>query len=586
LFWISGLLLLGISVGSFALQDIPIAIIPDEDQFWQTARAIAVGQMDPVIFDSGVFTFPIASSIYQGWVLRLFGATLWAWRFSSVIAGVLVIIPLYLLAKDWFGHTVAVVTSVLMIANPYFISFSRLGYNNSQSLLPVTLCIYFFALAARNGGYFYLWLSGLVAGFGFYTYSATWLGPVVIGLGTLSLWLWKAFNWKHTLIILGIVLFGWGIAFVPRVAYVASGNERESLVYRIFVASFANAFYGRTYYGEADLANTMPLIQIGEQHTLFYDPVIYGELIFRGVVRSFLALFNPHIISNHFLVSGLIGVVTPVFFLIGLGVSLRSSRQLRFALPVMWFLGGVILLSVISAYPPAQTHLVSIIPVIALLSAIGLVAVIESITELLFKRHALLQMPFRNILIAVASLTILYLGLQRYFTIMPATYRPTFENIPLWIARRTETPVSIVYLGQPRKASRIGQLLNTSGVSHQYTPVVINEFSPETRLTKAPIILFIESGQARQFALLQKPPAGYHQPVAYHDEDGNVIGYAITNTDIDLKPQIGMEAGIRSLTRKPVGSVLAVLLVIVFVFGFLAWRDAPRAPAAESSLIS
>jgi hypothetical protein len=113
-----------------------------------------------------------------------------------------------------------------MIANPYFLSFARLGYNNSQSLLPLTLCIYFFALAARNGSYFYLWLSGLVAGFGFYTYSATWLGPVVIGLATLYLWLLKAFNWKHTLIILGIVLFGWSVAFLPRVAYVASGHER------------------------------------------------------------------------------------------------------------------------------------------------------------------------------------------------------------------------------------------------------------------------------------------------------------------------------------------------------------------------
>jgi hypothetical protein len=93
-FWIAGLLLLGFSVGSFALEDIPITIIPDEDQFWQTARAVALGQMNPVIFDSGVFTFPIASSIYQGWVFRIFGATLWAWRFSSVIAGVLVIIHL------------------------------------------------------------------------------------------------------------------------------------------------------------------------------------------------------------------------------------------------------------------------------------------------------------------------------------------------------------------------------------------------------------------------------------------------------------------------------------------------------------
>jgi hypothetical protein len=65
LFCMTGLLLLGFGVLSFALQDIPIAIIPDEDQFWQTARDIALRQTAPVIFDSGVFTFPIASSIYH-----------------------------------------------------------------------------------------------------------------------------------------------------------------------------------------------------------------------------------------------------------------------------------------------------------------------------------------------------------------------------------------------------------------------------------------------------------------------------------------------------------------------------------------
>jgi hypothetical protein len=122
----------------------------------------------------------------------------------------------------------------------------------------------------------------------------------------------------------------------------------------------------------------MPLIRIGEEHTLFYDPVIYGELLFRGVVRSFLALLNPHIISNHYLVAGLAGVIAPLFFLIGLAVSLRYRKQLRFSLPLIWFFGGMIILSVLSAFPPSQAHLVAIIPVLALLSAVGLVVVIES----------------------------------------------------------------------------------------------------------------------------------------------------------------------------------------------------------------
>jgi hypothetical protein len=127
--------------------------------------------------------------------------------------------------------------------------------------------------------------------------------------------------------------------------------------------------------------------------------------------------------------------------------------------------------------------------------------------------------------------------------------------------------------------------LNTAGVSHQYTPVGINRFSPETRLTKAPIIAFIESGQAPEFALLQKPPVGYHQPVAYHDADGNVIGYAITNTDIDLNPKIGMREGIGSLIQKPVGYVLSFLIILLVFFGFLAFRAARGATAQTRNLL-
>jgi hypothetical protein len=204
--------------------------------------------------------------------------------------------------------------------------------------------------------------------------------------------------------------------------------------------------------------------------------------------------------------------------------------------------------------------------------------------ELLFRRYTLVQLPVRNILVAVISLVILYLGLHRYFIIMPTMYRPTFENITLWIARRMETPVRIIYLGQPRKAFRIGQLLNTSGISHQYESVVINNFSPETRLTEEPILTFIESGQAPEFALLQDPPAGYHRPVTYHDADGQIIGYAITNTDINLKPSIGIGEGIRSLIEKPVGYVLAVLIVMLVFFGVLALHKTPGPPADKRNL--
>lgn len=569
---ITGLLLLGFIVGSFALQDIPIAILLDEDQFWHTAAAIARNQIDPVIFDTGVFTFPIASSIVQSWLLRTFGINLWAWRFSSVIMGVFVVLPLYLLAKEWFSRGLAIVTCILMIGNPYYISFCRLGYNNSQALLPVVFCIYFFVLSVRKSSYFYLWLAGLAAGIGFYTYSASWLGLFILLAGSLYLRFLKIFNWKSLLTAMSIILFGWAIVFVPRIVYLTSGGQHESLVYRLFEASFANVFYGQAYYGQADLVHTMPLIQIGEHHRLFYDPVIYAELIYRGTVRTFLAFFDPYLVQNHFLVAGLAGAITPVFLLMGLVVCLRYRKELHFALILIWFLGGTISLSVLSAFPPAQTHLVSIIPALALISAIGLFSVMESLTRLLFSRQAIAREVIRNGGIAAACLVIVVFGLRAYFITMPATYPPSFEIIAFWISGKIEIPVHLIYVGQPEKAYRLEKFMNTAGMPHEYRGILPEEFSPPTGLPDTPTVIFIESQKGQGTPWLRTQLAGYHQPVPYNDKDGKLIGYAMANIDVDLEPRIGFDVGLRSLVEKPVRFVLILLVFALILFGYLTFR--------------
>jgi len=512
-FWVTGLLILGFSIASFALQDIPIAMVPDEGNFWETARAIALHDNQQAFFDSGVYTFPIASSIFQGWVLRVFGLNFWAWRFSSVIAGVITVIPLYLLAKEWFDRYAAVVAGIMMLANPYFIAFARLGYNNSQSLFPVTLCFYFLALGARKGSVLYFWLAGLTAGLGFYTYFASWIGLVTLCFTILYLIVIKELKWKRAFSILSLMLLGWAVAFAPRIAYTASGEQRAGLVYKIYETSFVNTFYARVYYGEADLTQIRPLIHVGGRDPIFYDPLIYNELLFRGTVRTLLALFDPYIAYEHFLNTGLAGVITPVFFLIGLALSLRYRKQLRFGLPLIWFLGGIFFLSIIGAFPPRHTHLVSVIPALALISGAGLMAVTDSLTELTFARRDSLRSMARTALTLFTSLAIIYFGFQRYYTKMPITYLPLFEDVVSWIARRTIIPVNLIYLSETEQPHRVEYFVKTAVVSHQYRSSLIEEFSPETDLTNVPTIIFIEGSQAVDTSRVQNPPAGFYEPV-------------------------------------------------------------------------
>jgi 4-amino-4-deoxy-L-arabinose transferase-like glycosyltransferase len=245
-------LAIGIGIGAYALQDIPAVMVPDEGSFWENARAIALRQFQPAFFDSGVYTFPIASTIYQGWMMRLFGVNLWGWRFASVLAGVSALIPLYLLGKEWFGRRVAIASAILMLANPYFLSFARLGYNNSQALLPVTLAVYLWALGSRKGSYFYLWLAGLVAGLGFYTYSAAWIGVVTLCLGVVYLRVLRQISWKQTFAVF-VDPARMGSGFGRVLLTPLPVMRRAGLTYKVLKPVFSAPSMPRAYFRDADL---------------------------------------------------------------------------------------------------------------------------------------------------------------------------------------------------------------------------------------------------------------------------------------------------------------------------------------------
>jgi 4-amino-4-deoxy-L-arabinose transferase-like glycosyltransferase len=579
--WLLAILVVGLAIGTYVLNDIPAILIPDEGAFWENARAIALKQFRPVFFDSGVYTFPVASSIYQGWIMRLFGVNLWGWRFSSVLAGVAALVPLYLLGKEWFGRRVAVASAALMLANPYFLSFARLGYNNSQSLLPVTLAVYFWAIGSRKGSYFYLWLAGLTAGLGFYTYSAVWIGLVTLVLGIVYLRLLKQISWKQSFIVLALILLAWGLAFAPRLAYTASGEMKEGLVYKVLETSFFSVFYARTYYADQDLAQTMPLIESDRYPAIFYEPLIYSELLTRGWVRTLLAMFDPHLVGEHFLVSPLAGVITPVFLAIGFFLFLRRWKQSRFGLPLIWFVTGLIFLSIIAAFPPRHTHMVSLIPVIALISGAGLCAVVEALTEYLPARFIPFRAGLLSVLIAVASLVILYSGVKRYFVTMPETYPPSFEDYVSWVAWQTEQPIEIVYIGRSDVPHRVAYLINTRMVPHTYLTVDLNAFSPREHLNSdLPTVLFWETSTKEGLPHLERVPASFSAPVVFRNKDGYVLGYATTNSaDISLELRSGFSSGWSSLINTPVWNILLVLLIAIFlvvIFGFASRFSWPR----------
>ncbi len=536
------LLIVGIGIGSFALTDVPKQIIRDELPFWEASRLIALGGYDASIFEVGVFTFPLSTSIYQSWVLRLFGANLWAWKFSSALAGVAAVVPLYLLAREWFNPRVAFAAGLLMLCSPYFLAFSRFGYNNIHALFPVTLSVYWWQRGLRAESPFFLWLGGLAAGLGYYSYFAAWLAPVLAGTSVFFLLAVRRLSWKRAGLPLAVLTAAFCLTAAPRMVFLFASGRSEAFALKVFQASLMNAFYGRYFYTDSDLTRFYPFIEIaGLNEPIFFNPQIYWELLARGFIRNFLAFWNPYLSAEHFLPSGLAGAA-PIFFSVGLTLALKRGRDLRAGLLLLWFFGGTLLLGVLDSFPPRHTHLVALIPALALFNALGLSAAAETF----FSAPA-----WRRLSFAVALAALILLNLHSFFVLQPLRYPADFETQAAWVARRNEVRVPVLYAGSPDNLT--GALIRANILAAPYLAFPAEEAPRAARQHAAtPALIFLEGADE---AAAQKIIRAGYCAAAYNG------GYAFANADVNLAPRDDFFAEARLFLKSPAPLALGVLLL-------------------------
>jgi len=556
--WMAGLFLAGLGIGAYALNDVPNIMIPDEGAFWEAARAIANGDLKPELFAFGVYTFPVASSIFQGWVMRFVGVNLWGWRFTSVLAGTFTVIPLYLLAREWFDRRVAVLATLLMLTSPYYLSFARMGYNNSQALFPVVFCLYFWSLGFKRSSSFYYWLAGIAAGLGFYTYSAAWLGLVTIIIVMAVFTVIRRIQFRQAFSAIAIFTAAITVTALPRIVYGASSDNPEPLVYKMVETSFISNFYGSAYYSPEELHPDGDGHLLGSNE-IFYAPDIYRKLLTRSTVRTLAALFDPFLVTEHFMVTNFAGgFLASIGLALGLSLSLRTLNRTRSILMLTWLGAGLFFLSIIAAFPPRHTHLVTIIPVLSLLSAVGFVASLDTLASELQNRWASNLISWGEMsVLALIAIALVLSGIKQYFIVMPERNPALFEDIVSWIAWRNDEPLTIVYIGpDAEKPHRVQYLVDTFMVPHKYVSTTPAGFNWKDIPFGS--VVFYEQQEER----IPIPPLEFGTSTTY-TLNGEVIGKAWTNTDIELQPALPFTSAIG---KPPVSNFLlfAVLAIIAF----------------------
>jgi len=423
--WMLGLAIIGLVIGAFRLQGLPDSLIGDEGNFWTTARDVATGIFKPPIFANGVYSFPILSSYLQAWALNIFGISLWGWRFSSVLSGVITILPLYLFAREAFNRKVAIASSIALIVSPYFLAFARLGYNNVQALFITTLALYWLYTGLNRGSHLYLFLAGCASGLGFYTYFSARIVLLIAFAFIISMWLGKKIKFGQAAFAMSLLGFGVLLVAGPYFVY-GFIHDASGMSNKVLESVFFNVFNGEQFYSDKELFAIVPPFQINGS-TLFFNPKIYFVLILRGLTRTLLAFQKPGLITEHFISSSLTGTVGAFFYLIGTGITLWKFKQPRNMLLLLWFLGVIFGLSALNTLPPRHTHMVSIIPALSLLTGIGLYAIAKSASAIHIKLAG-----FNSLFLAIVIAPICLGGVIDYFVIMPEQYHQQPDQVMSW----------------------------------------------------------------------------------------------------------------------------------------------------------
>jgi len=569
------LLIMGLLIGTYQLQNIPNSIQGDEGVFFENARAIANGNYTHSIFGFGVYSYPIFSSFIQGAVMRIFGKDIWGWRFASVLPALLSVVPLYFLGKEVFNRRVGIISSLIYISSPYYLSFARLGYNNSQAILFVTLCVWLFYLGLKRKSLLYIFLTGVAAGLGFLTYSSGKLGMVIITLLFAIFFLLKLFR-KGTrrFILIGFLMFviGYTLIAVPHLSYGIT-QDPQTFRYKLVEGLFNNFDYAVSMFGEQSVTQTSTITYL-DRFRIIHSPELSPRLLLRGVVRSLLGLQFDEFSNNYYLSASLAGPIAVVFYVCGLFAVLAHFWKPNSYPFLIWFISGLFFLSIISTYPPRPAHLVPIIPILALFSGLGVYVVVEQITKHLdaAKRS---WAPLQPVLLTACCLLIMIFGIREYYVESPKMYRPNLEQVMNWAGLQNprETEIYYIYDSEYYKdwVPYYYRLELTKPSFNRLHIEQIRDCSVQWPEDKD-FSLFFEENTAAELIPVFKEQFDSAKFITIRDRDNKPVGRAVVNGSVKLSTEVTFWVGLGNLLTSRV--MWLVWPLIAFVI-YLAIKKEP-----------
>ena len=361
-----GLALLALFLGLMRVWDWQYTFIGDEWGFFTLAQELIHKPLELPYFythdSNGYHT--VFSSALQSTIMRLAGENVFGWRLSSLLPMVFSVPALYIFLR-WAtrGRNAATLGAGLLAVSHVLLSFSMVGYNNTQALLPLTLGLGAFAFAQYHFSALRYLLLGIVLGSSF----------LLFGLGRLAL------------IPLALLI----------IIYVRSSLQRMTLARLFVILGFIGAAAPTLF----NLGNWQALLKATPMESEA------GSSASAQVVQNIVAGLQAFLTSDHnthFVVGPHLDPFTAFLMIIGIGyilfTFLRNPRTLGWLVAALLFWVAV---SSIQQYTHvANTRMFILIPIYASLAGIGGAMLIQ---QLIAPNYPRVQLLFVGLMLAIGA---------------------------------------------------------------------------------------------------------------------------------------------------------------------------------------
>jgi 4-amino-4-deoxy-L-arabinose transferase-like glycosyltransferase len=388
LLFVGGLVLGFAGIASHDLEHWRYSVIGDEYVFYQWALDAAEHGLRAPFSHEGVYsTHPVLNTGFQASVMRLTGEDNLGWRMASVVALAVTIPAVYIVATRLAGRTAGVAAAVVFASSHYLLAYAHTGYNNAHALAPAAWAMALFILGMRKGSSLLLYLAGVSAGLGFYTFFSARAAIVILALVVL---LSRDFA-RRTALSWPLAL-GFCLAVLP--LFAASGLEAITVMFDEAAGGYDESVSGP------------PLERVGWN------------------LSTNLLAFNVNDHQMHFVGGSLLDAVSAVAAVIGIGVAVGLARKRGAALLLLWLAVGFVATGLLSPYPhTAVSRLSFLVAPLAVAAGLAAAAVVNEM------REAAIHRGMTWAALAVLGMAVVALNAYHFWWETPRTYHLSQETV-------------------------------------------------------------------------------------------------------------------------------------------------------------